>query len=264
MPPARSAHPRTRRTSRAMMAKPAARCGSANSVWKARNALVKRGRARRRHLRSRRRGAAATTGREAAAALSAASSVGPVEPLDRLGGGRPDHRPEAELERLGDAALGVGDVAQLAGQAELAEARTRSAVAVAKRLAAVRGGERDRDGEVGAGLVDPDPARDVDEHVGARRARCPPWRASTASTRLSRLRSIPVAIRRGGTISVGATSAWTSTSSGRVPSIAHSTHEPGAAVASPTNRAEGSVDLGQAARAHLEHAPPRWSRRSGS
>ncbi len=51
---------------------------------------------------------------------------------------------------------------------------------------------------------------------------------------------MPLAIRRGGTISVGATSAWTSTSSGRVPSIAQSTTEPGACVASATKRAEGS------------------------
>ena len=68
----------------------------------------------------------------------------------------------------------------------------------------------------------------------------PPWRASTASTIASRLRSIPVATRRGGTISVGATSAWTSTSSGRVPSIEQSTTEPGAALASATNLADGS------------------------
>ena len=51
---------------------------------------------------------------------------------------------------------------------------------------------------------------------------------------------MPLATRRGGTTSVGATSAWTSTSSGRVPSIAQSTTDPEAAVASPTNRAEGS------------------------
>ena len=55
----------------------------------------------------------------------------------------------------------------------------------------------------------------------------------------------PVAIdpgttRRGGTSSDGETSAWTSTSSGREPSIAHSTTLPGARVASPTNRAEAS------------------------
>ena len=46
--------------------------------------------------------------------------------------------------------------------------------------------------------------------------------------------------RRGGTSSDGDTSAWTSTSSGREPSIAASTTLPGAFVASPTNRALGS------------------------
>ena len=39
----------------------------------------------------------------------------------------------------------------------------------------------------------------------------------------------------------GETSAWTSTSSGRVPSIAASTTLPGARVASPTKRAEASA-----------------------
>ena len=51
---------------------------------------------------------------------------------------------------------------------------------------------------------------------------------------------MPVTTRRGGTISLGETSAWTSTSSGRLPSIAASTTEPGLPVASPTNRADGS------------------------
>jgi hypothetical protein len=40
---------------------------------------------------------------------------------------------------------------------------------------------------------------------------------------------------------VGATSAWSSTSSGREPSIAHSTTDPGARVASSTNRADASA-----------------------
>ena len=66
------------------------------------------------------------------------------------------------------------------------------------------------------------------------------WRASTARTSASRLRSTPFATRRGGTSSLGATSAWTSTSSGREPSIAQSTTEPGALVASFTKRADAS------------------------
>ena len=53
---------------------------------------------------------------------------------------------------------------------------------------------------------------------------------------------MPFATRRGGTTSVGATSAWTSTSSGRVPSIAHSTHEPAHRLAPrATKRSEGSA-----------------------
>ena len=92
----------------------------------------------------------------------------------------------------------------------------------------------------------------------------PPWRASTASTSASRLRSTPLATRRGGTSSLGATSACTSTSSGREPSIAHSTTEPGARVASATKRAEASSTSTRPALAHLEHARPRWSSRSGS
>ena len=51
---------------------------------------------------------------------------------------------------------------------------------------------------------------------------------------------MPLQTRRGGTSSLGDTSAWTSTSSGRVPSIAASTTAPGLPVASPTKRALGS------------------------
>ena len=65
---------------------------------------------------------------------------------------------------------------------------------------------------------------------------------------------MPFATRRGGTTSVGATSAWTSTSSGRVPSIAHRTHEPGTGSASRRNRSEGSATSVEAAGAHLEDA----------
>ena len=80
----------------------------------------------------------------------------------------------------------------------------------------------------------------TDTNTSAEPSEKPPWRASTASTSASRLRSTPFATRRGGTISLGATSACTSTSSGRDPSIAHSTTEPGARVASVTKRAEAS------------------------
>ena len=68
------------------------------------------------------------------------------------------------------------------------------------------------------------------------------------------MRSIPLATRRGGTSSDGETSAWTSTSSGREPSIAASTTLPGARVASPTKRAEASATSTRPPPAHLEHA----------
>ena len=52
---------------------------------------------------------------------------------------------------------------------------------------------------------------------------------------------MPVAIRLGVSSSLGATSACTSTSTGREPSIAGSTTDPGALVASSTKRADGSA-----------------------
>ena len=57
-------------------------------------------------------------------------------------------------------------------------------------------------------------------------SRRPPWRESTAMIWARRVRSTPTATRRGGTTSVGPTSACTSTSSARLPSIAGKTHEP--------------------------------------
>ena len=51
---------------------------------------------------------------------------------------------------------------------------------------------------------------------------------------------MPETTLRGCSSSEGATSAWTSTSSGLEPSIAASTTLPGARVASATNRAEAS------------------------
>ena len=79
---------------------------------------------------------------------------------------RIDHRRQPELARLREAAVGVGDGAQLAGQAELAEAGDRP-LAAAGHDAARGARDRERDREVGARLVDPHAAGDVDEHVGA-------------------------------------------------------------------------------------------------
>src|SRR5689334_23870095 len=61
-----------------------------------------------------------------------------VEARHRVAARRSQHRSEAELAGLGDAALGVRDVAQLAGEADLAEAGQRPALgAHRERLAAL-------------------------------------------------------------------------------------------------------------------------------
>ena len=76
-------------------------------------------------------------------------------------------------------------------------------------------GDRQRDGEVRGGLVDPHAAGDVDEHVGGPSTE-PACRASTASSSARRLRSKPRREPPRAIASVArATSACTSTSSGR-------------------------------------------------
>ncbi len=114
-------------------------------------------------------------------------------------------------------------------------------------------GHRQRDRQIGARLVDPDAAGDVDEHVG----RPDPDARRGARARRGRARAgcgrSRCTTRRGGTSSLGDTSACTSTSSGRVPSIEASTTEPGLAgrlADEPRARVE---HLDQPARAHLEH-----------
>ena len=82
----------------------------------------------------------------------------------------------------------------------------------------------------------------------------PAWRPSTASTNDTRLRSSPETTRRGGTSSEVETSAWTSTSSGREPSIAHRTTLPGRAGRLGDEPRRGIEHLDQTVVAHLEHA----------
>ena len=68
------------------------------------------------------------------------------------------------------------------------------------------------------------------------------------------MRSIPVATRRGGTSSLGDTSAWTSTSSGREPSI-DGEHDAARRARRLADEARARVEhLDEPARAHLEHA----------
>ena len=111
---------------------------------------------------------------------------------------------------------------------------------LAATTAATRAGHRQRDREVGARLVDAHAADDVDEHVRRAERRCRRGvRARPARARggCGRGPRPPAAAARA---PIGETSACTSTSSGREPSIAHSTTLPGARVASPTKRAEAS------------------------
>ena len=148
-------------------------------------------------------------------------------------GGRVDHRREAELRA---SASGARRGRPCAARRSARPRRSTPAASACAGDARARARDRQRDREVGARLVDPDAAGDVDEHV----------RAADADARVAAehgehereaVAVDPVQARRGGTSSVGDTSAWTSTSSGREPSIEASTTEPGARVASPTKRA---------------------------
>ena len=158
---------------------------------------------------------------------------------------------QAELRRLLGRGGRGGRRAQLAGQPDLAEAGQRGA-SVAAGDAPGRAGDRQRDGEVGPRLVDAHAADDVDEDVAVPTP-TPAWRPSTASTSARRLRSMPLHTRRGGTSSLCETSAWTSTSSGREPSIAARTTCPAPGGLADEARA-GVEDLDEPALAHLEDA----------
>ena len=141
-----------------------------------------------------------------------------------------DRRAGRTCAASASAAVGVRDGAQLAGQPDLAEAGERRGRSASERHAARGAGDRQRDREVGAGLVDAHAADDVDEHVGACRAATP----RVAGEHREHERE-PVAVDAVGTrgaaarARAGATSACTSTSSGREPSIAASTTRAGRA-----------------------------------
>ena len=116
-----------------------------------------------------------------------------------------------------------------------------------------RAGDGERDGQVGARLVEAHAADDVDEHVGRPDAD-PGVAAEDREDEREAVAVDPVATRRGGTSSLGETRAWTSTSSGREPSIEASTTLPGARVASATKRALASRTSTSPPVAHLEDA----------
>ncbi len=189
------------------------------------------------------------------AVARAARRVGArVEALGRLLDYRPEDRREAELERLGDAAFGVGDVAELAGQPHLAEAGERPAVGVAEWLPALSRCDRKGDREIGPRLVDADPAGDVDEDVGVaeprrRRAGREPRGSSPAGCDRSRLPPAAAARPRSGRPAPGPRRARAA-----CPPSHRGRRSPAAAVASPTKRADGSSTSTRPAGAHLEDA----------
>ena len=120
--------------------------------------------------------------------------------------------------------------------------------------AARRRGDRERDPEVGAGLVDPDAAGDVDEDVGAaeRQPGVPREHGDDHREPLRDRRRSPT--RRGIARSVGATSDWISSRSGRVPSSAQSTAAPTSPGSLRPKSADGSGTPTSPVAGHLEHA----------
>ena len=102
---------------------------------------------------------------------------------------------------LAESALRLGHGPQPAGQRDLAESAHRP-----ERHAACGRGERERDREVGSRLVERTPPATL-TNTSCCPSPSPPWRASTASSNERRLRSKPLARRRGMASSLGATSA---------------------------------------------------------
>ena len=179
------------------------------------------------------RAAAGSAGRSYPGSARSASSPASHRLPQRLGlqhvqfamrrrAGRGDRRDEAELRALLEPPLGLRRRPQPAGEADLAE----GGEPVLHGHALGGGGDRERDREVGAGLVDADAAGDVHEDVGlAERDAARGARARRRSSRAaSGRRRSPT--RRGIARSVGATSAWISSRIGRVPSSAHATAAP--------------------------------------
>jgi len=82
--------------------------------------------------------------------------------VDRPRALRGDDGDHTELRALREPALGLRGLPQPAGEAQLTERRH----PLAQRHAPGGGGDRKRDSEVRARLVDSHPARDVDEDVG--------------------------------------------------------------------------------------------------
>ena len=126
-------------------------------------------------------------------------------------------------------------------------------VARSARPSRARGDRRDHR-EIRRGLVDAEAARDVQEHVLVVEPHAQRF-SSTASSSATRPRSSPIVVRRGIASAERETSAWISTSTGRLPSSVASTAEPGA----PTGplgeeRSRRVRDLGEA-RSPISNTP---------
>ena len=148
-----------------------------------------------------------------------------------------DRPREAEPGRLGQAALGAVDLAQLAAQPDLAAGHEVGG----QRTARGRRGDGQRHGQVDAGLDHPDPAGHRHVDLGAARGRARPGSAARPAPGTGGPRRPPGPCGAGLGVVPGTTSAWTSTSSGRWPSSTGATTEPGTPIwRSARNRALGS------------------------
>ena len=178
---------------------------------------------------------------------------------------RAEDRAEAELERLGDPALGVGDEAQLAGEPDLAEAGERPCprrsasgsprCAEASAMATARSAPGSSTRTPPATLT----KTSAPSRATARRGGRGPRGSSPAGCGRSRSRRGAAARSRSARPAPGPRPA-----AGGCPPSRRARTSPGAVrgLADEARRRIG--DLDQAAGAHLEHARPRWSRRSGS
>src|SRR5471030_1871205 len=141
--------------------------------------------------------------------------------LGRVGLGYHRQR-KAQFGRLAQPFLAARRRTDLAGQADFAKHHE----AARQRLVAHRRVYRQQHGQVGRRFGDLD-AADPLMNTSWSKAAMPAWRCSTASSIASRFCSNPTDRRRALGKWLASTSAWISTSSGRVPSCVTITHEPG-------------------------------------
>ena len=136
---------------------------------------------------------------------------------------RHDRPAEAQPGRLGEPPGEVAHLAHLAAEADLAA--DDEVVGQGRPARDETSGQGE--GQVGRRLEHPHATGGQGEHVGSPRSLTPSRWSSTATTVARRRPSMPWADRRGLACSPASTSACTSTSSGRLPSMAGTTTEPG-------------------------------------